>query len=85
MLNSTEINEFIENFECQELIPKSFDDDVLDVDLYNWYMERFQRCVEDGVPIAINAYLEKLIRHEKTNMFTISRIQLEAARIIIGG
>lgn len=34
-----------------------------------WYTERFDRCIEDGVPGAINCYLHKL-QTEDVNEFT---------------
>lgn len=34
-----------------------------------WYCERFDRCIEDGVPSAINCYLQKL-QSETVNEFT---------------
>lgn len=82
-MNIESLHDFAENFTSVDLIPKTFEDDELDVETYNWYLSRFNMFVEDGVPLVINEYLNKLVRDRAVNDYTISRIQLAAMRIIM--
>lgn len=45
----------------------------LENDKIEWYCVRFNRCMEDGVPDAINSYLSKL---QKDDMNELTRIYL---------
>jgi len=59
---------------CDLLSHASFDGSAvigqeLDTEIFNWYKERFERCIEDGVPDAVNCYLRKM-QKEDINEYT---------------
>lgn len=39
-----------------------------DMEVVVWYRERFRRCIEDGVPDAINCYLTKLLNQKVSDL-----------------
>ncbi|MCM1218870.1 MAG: MVB12 family protein [Lachnospiraceae bacterium] len=47
-----------------------------------WYRKRFEMLEEDGVPIAINAYLNKLQKDTRANDLTRIHIMKDAMDII---
>lgn len=55
----------------------------LNVDVLDWYKERFIKLQEDGVPIAINAYLNKLQTDSRANEYTRLVIMKAATDILL--
>ena len=66
---SDEVHSVVEGLRSIELDTDNMDKSPADMEVVAWYEERFRRCKEDGVPEAINCYLEKLL-HEDVNDLT---------------
>lgn len=81
-MQNEKLNKIIKCMDRIEPFPTKFDDNTLDRETYDWYISRFKMLEEDGCVLAINPYLTKLLRENKTNTYTIVQIQRAAVEII---
>lgn len=64
-----DVNSLASSLEGLEIDIEHMDKSPADENVVAWYKERFNRCIEDGVPDAITCYLTKLL-HSNVNDMT---------------
>lgn len=62
------IDALVDGLANLEIDTENMDKSPADTAIVNWYSERFQRCIEDGVPDAINCYLTKLLNEDVNDL-----------------